>query len=59
MLYHRTDSSVYELTIAEVWFETEAAALAAGFAIAGTHPEHDDSGLETSDSGLSTEEESS
>lgn len=56
MLFHRPDSSVYEQTIAEVWFETEAAALAAGFTIAGTHPEHGDSELETLDSGVSTDD---
>jgi large subunit ribosomal protein L4 len=39
MLYHRPDSSVYDLTIAEVWFATEEAAQAAGFTLAGTHPE--------------------
>ncbi len=37
MLYHRQDSSMYGRTKAEVWFETEEAAQAAGFKLAGTH----------------------
>jgi large subunit ribosomal protein L17 len=35
MKYHTPESQWYEQTIAEVWFETEAAAEAAGFAKAG------------------------
>jgi large subunit ribosomal protein L4 len=38
MLYHRPDSTMYDRTIAEVWFDSEEAARAAGFAMAGTHP---------------------
>lgn len=38
MLYHRPDSSLYDRTIAEVWFDSEEAAQAAGFTLAGTHP---------------------
>jgi large subunit ribosomal protein L4 len=58
MLYHTPDSWMYDQTIAEVWFDSEEAAVAAGFARTSSHPD-DDSGLETPDSGLSTDEESS
>lgn len=39
MLYHRPDSRAYGATVAEVWFDTEAAARAAGFSAAGSHPQ--------------------
>ena len=42
MLYHRPDSSAYERTIAEVWFDTAENAEAAGFKLAGSHPKTDD-----------------
>ena len=35
MLYHLPDGRWYDATIAEVWFDTEAAAVAAGFTKAG------------------------
>jgi cytochrome c oxidase subunit 1 len=38
MLYHRPDSSSYDATKAEVWFDSAESAEAAGFAIANTHP---------------------
>ena len=38
MLYHRTDSRSYGVTIAEVWFDTAERAEAAGFTLANTHP---------------------
>ena len=38
MLYHRPDSRSYQATIAEVWFDTEESAQAAGFSLANTHP---------------------
>lgn len=38
MLYHREDSTMYDRTIPEVWFDAEEAAQAAGFTLAGTHP---------------------
>jgi F-type H+-transporting ATPase subunit gamma len=38
MLYHRPDSRSYEVTIAEVWFDTPERAEAAGFTLANTHP---------------------
>jgi F-type H+-transporting ATPase subunit gamma len=38
MLYHRPDSRAYAVTGAEVWFDSEAAAQAAGFTLANTHP---------------------
>ncbi len=38
MLYHRPDSRNYGATKAEVWFDTEANAQAAGFKPASTHP---------------------
>lgn len=38
MLYHRPDSRSYQATIAEVWFDTEENAQAAGFTLANTHP---------------------
>jgi len=41
MLYHRPDSYVYDRTIAEVWFTTAEAAEAAGFRLAGSHPQTD------------------
>ena len=41
MLYHRPDSSAYERTIAEVWFNSTEAAEAAGFRLAGSHPTND------------------
>ncbi len=40
MLYHRTDSRSYKVTIAEVWFDTPERAEAAGFKLAGTHPKN-------------------
>ena len=42
MLYHRPDSSLYNRTKAGVWFEDEAAAQAAGFTLAGSHPKTKD-----------------
>ena len=41
MLYHRPDSWMYDGTEPEVWFESEAAAIAAGFAPSSTHPAAD------------------
>jgi len=38
MLYHRTDSRSYGVTVAEVWFDTPEQAEAAGFALAKSHP---------------------
>lgn len=38
MLYHRTDSRSYKVTIAEVWFDTAERAEAAGFGLANSHP---------------------
>jgi len=38
MLYHRPDSRSYAVTGAEVWFDSEASAQAAGFTLANTHP---------------------
>ena len=38
MLYHRTDSRRYGVTVAEVWFDTPERAEAAGFALAKSHP---------------------
>jgi F-type H+-transporting ATPase subunit gamma len=38
MYYHRPDSRSYGVTKAEVWFETEEEAQAAGFTLAPTHP---------------------
>ncbi len=38
MLYHRPDSRSYDVTGAEVWFDSEASAQAAGFTLANTHP---------------------
>ena len=38
MLYHRTDSRSYGVTVAEVWFDTPERAEAAGFALAKSHP---------------------
>ena len=35
MLYHLPDGRWYDATIAEVWFDTEEAAVAAGFTKAG------------------------
>ena len=35
MLYHLPDGRWYEATVAEVWFDTETAAKAAGFTKAG------------------------
>ena len=37
-LYHRPDSSMFGRTKADVWFDSEAAAQAAGFTAAKTHP---------------------
>ena len=37
-LYHRSDSSMYGRTNADVWFTSEEDAVAAGFKMAGTHP---------------------
>ena len=37
-LYHRSDSSMYGRTKADVWFKTEEDAVAAGFKMAKTHP---------------------
>jgi small subunit ribosomal protein S3 len=63
MLFHRPDSSMYERTKAEIWFNSEAAAEAAGFTAAKTHPkETQDASRKTQedtlDSGLSTEDTS-
>jgi F-type H+-transporting ATPase subunit gamma len=41
MLYHRPDSRAYEATKAEVWFDTTENAEAAGFRLAGSHPNED------------------
>ncbi len=38
MLYHRPDSWMFDAAVAEVWFSSEAAAIAAGFAPSPTHP---------------------
>ncbi len=38
MLYHRPDSRSYDVTKAEVWFDTPERAEAAGFTLANTHP---------------------
>ncbi len=38
MLYHRPDSRSYNVTKAEVWFDTPERAEAAGFTLANTHP---------------------
>ena len=37
--YHRPDSTGYEQTKAEVWFDSPSAAEAAGFKLAGSHPD--------------------
>ena len=37
-LFHRSDSSMYGRTNADVWFKSEEDAVAAGFKMAGTHP---------------------
>jgi len=37
--YHRPDSSGYQQTKAEVWFDSPSAAEAAGFMLAGSHPD--------------------
>lgn len=37
--YHRPDSSGYAQTKAEVWFDSPSAAEAAGFKLAGSHPQ--------------------
>ena len=64
MLFHRPDSSMYNRTKAEVWFDTEEAAQAAGFTAAKTHPKSRESTVEsreqddTPDSGLSTQDSS-
>ncbi|MCH7845385.1 MAG: 30S ribosomal protein S3 [Acidobacteria bacterium] len=64
MLFHRPDSSMYNRTKAEVWFNTEEAAQAAGFTAAKTHPNSRESTVEsreqddTPDSGLSTQDSS-
>jgi large subunit ribosomal protein L4 len=55
MLYHTPDSWMYEQTEAEVWFNSEEAAVAAGFTRTSTHPD-DDSELETRDSRLATDD---
>ena len=39
MKYHRPDSQGYERTKAEVWFVSPSVAEAAGFILAGSHPE--------------------
>ncbi len=41
MLYHTPDSRYYKVTKAEVWFDTEANAEAAGFAKPGTQKDED------------------
>ncbi len=41
MLYHTPDSRYYKVTKAEVWFDTEANAEAAGFAKPGTQADQD------------------
>ena len=38
LLYHRPDSRSYDVTVAEVWFDSTEAAEAAGFGLADTHP---------------------
>ena len=40
-LYHTPDSRYYKVTKAEVWFDTEANAEAAGFAKPGTQKDED------------------
>ena len=63
-LYHRSDSSMYGRTKADVWFKTEEDAVAAGFKMAKTHPKSRESTVEsqeqedTPDSGLSTQDSS-
>jgi len=39
MKYHRPDSSGYDVTGAEVWFVSPSYAEAAGFTLAGSHPQ--------------------
>jgi len=41
MLYHTPDSRYYKVTKAEVWFDTEENAEAAGFAKPGTQKDED------------------
>ena len=41
MKFHTTESPWYDQTVAEVWFKTEAAAAAAGFAKAGETEDDD------------------
>ena len=63
-LYHRSDSSMYGRTKADVWFKTEEDAVASGFKMAKTHPKSRESTVEgreqedTPDSGLSTQDSS-
>ena len=45
MKYHRPDSQGYEQTKAEVWFDSPSAAEAAGFALAGSHPDGADASV--------------
>lgn len=45
MKYHRPDSSGYKQTKAEVWFDSPSAAEAAGFALAGSHPDGSDASV--------------
>jgi phosphatidate cytidylyltransferase len=55
MLYHRSDSWMYDQTDAEVWFVSEAAAIAAGFAPSPTHPSAGDPALEEEPASTSTD----
>jgi len=57
-LYHRADSSMFGRTKADVWFNSEEAAQAAGFAAAKTHPKSQEQD-KTVDSGLSTQDSDS
>ena len=47
MLYHTPDSRYYKVTKAEVWFDTEENAEAAGFSKPGSQTDDDDTATET------------
>jgi N utilization substance protein A len=47
MLYHRADSWMYDQTEAEVWFNSDAAAEAAGYTASPTHPGDENETSET------------
>ena len=55
MLYHRPDSWMYDETDAEVWFISESAAIAAGFAPSSTHPDEDEEAEEVSEEEVEVE----